>query len=271
MRGHLHARRTLLTFNASRRHGENTLLDQPTASRLAADDSFVWHQSFELGSGVRAPGVSNVDFLFSEAEVPADLTGASVLDIGTTNGGAAFEAERRGAERVVAVDIEPPSWYGFDKLSAALGSRAEYLRSSVYELEAALGGERFDVVLFWGVLYHLRHPILALDNLRAVTAGTAYVETAVADHELPPDLRSGDLSRFYRRDELAGDASNWFAPTTALLGQWLTSCGLEPIRLRGWPEDAPTRAHATCAVVPGEPEWMDLSYERRLRVSVDLG
>ena len=102
---------------------------------------------------------------------------------GTSNGGAAFELERRGAERVVAVDIYPESWFGFDAVKKLLGSRVQYVEASVYELGALLRQE-FDIVLFWGVLYHLRHPLLALDNIRALLRGTAFLETAVCDAEL---------------------------------------------------------------------------------------
>jgi hypothetical protein len=68
--------------------------------------------------------------------------------------------------------------------------------------------ESFDLVIFWGVLYHLRHPLLALDNLRAITGGRLSRETAVCDAEPPRRQRARPLARFYRRDGLAGDSSN---------------------------------------------------------------
>jgi tRNA (mo5U34)-methyltransferase len=242
--------------------------DADVARRLAEDTSFVWHQRFELAPGVMAPGVSDVRFLWTMSHVPDDLTGKTVLDIGTTNGAAVIEAERRGASRCVAVDIYPPSAFGFDKISAAVGSQAEFVRSSVYDLPSRLGGETFDVVFFWGVLYHLRHPLLALDAVRALAHDRVYVESAVCDHELPPDQRERSLSSFYRRGELAGDTSNWFAPTVRLLRDWLGSCGLEPVHVFGWPEETPTRAGGECRVV--EREWPGLSYEYPVSASVEL-
>lgn len=242
--------------------------DPDLARRLAEDSSFVWHQRFELAPGVLAPGVSDVQFLYSTCGVPEDLTGRSVLDIGTTNGGAVFEAERRGATRCVAVDIYPPAAFGFDKISSALGSSAEFLRSSVYDLPDRLDGETFDVVFFWGVLYHLRHPLLALDAVRAVGRDRVYVESAVCDHALASAQRDQAVSQFYRRDELANDTSNWFAPTVRLLRDWLGSCGLEPINVFGWPEDAPTRGGGECQAV--EREWPGLSYEYPLLTRVEL-
>ena len=143
----------------------------------------MWHQRFELAGGVYTPGASDIPWLMNKAAVPERLDGATVLDIGTTNGGAAFECERRGARRVVAVDIADENWFGFVTLKRALGSSVDHVQSSIYELPELLG-EQFDLVLFWGVLYHLRHPLLALDNVRRLARGTVSIETAVSDHEL---------------------------------------------------------------------------------------
>jgi tRNA (mo5U34)-methyltransferase len=229
---------------------------------------FVWHQRFELAPGVFTPGVSPVAWLFDMADLPADLSGATVLDVGTTNAGTAFEAERRGAARVVAVDIFDPDWFGVRALTEFLGSNVEYLRASVYEL-ATRFPDPFDVVVFWGVLYHLRHPLLALDNLRAVTGGQASVETAVCDDELPRRQRQRSLARFYRRDELNGDSSNWFAPTVTALEEWCGSAGFEVERLGAWPQRRPSRAMLRLTPSEGPPEYEQLSYERPLRASVD--
>jgi tRNA (mo5U34)-methyltransferase len=224
---------------------------------------FVWHQRFELAPDVWTPGVSPIPWLCNMAELPADLSGRTVLDVGTTNAGTAFELERRGAARVVAVDIFDPDWFGVRALTEFLGSKVEYVRSSVYEL-ADRFSEPFDVVIFWGVLYHLRHPLLAIDNLRAITAGMASLETAVCDFQLPGHLRPEKLARFYRRDELAGDASNWFAPTVATLEDWCGSAGFEVDRTRAWPESAPERAMVQLRSTDGPAEYQQLSYERPL-------
>ncbi|HEY4916683.1 MAG TPA: DUF1698 domain-containing protein [Solirubrobacteraceae bacterium] len=236
---------------------------------LAARTDIVWHQRFELAPGIFTPGTNDVDWLLHTAGVPADLTGASVLDIGTTNGGAAFTLERRGASRVLATDIVDSTHFGFDAIRSALGSNVAFRQLSVYELSRVIT-EPFDFVVFWGVLYHLRHPLLALDNVRAVTRGTAYVETAVCDSELPGDTDIA-LARFYRRDELGGDSSNWFAPNVHGLLEWCRSCRLEPGNVSSWP-DPPTRAMITTSVISGVPEYQAVSYERPLLSSVaDLG
>jgi tRNA (mo5U34)-methyltransferase len=233
---------------------------------LAARTDFLWHQRFELAEGVFAPGTNDVDWLLHTAGVPLDLAGASVLDIGTTNGGAAFTLERRGASRVLATDIVDAMHFGFEAIHTAIGSNVEFRRVSVYELSHLLE-EQFDYVVFWGVLYHLRHPLLALDNVRAVTKHTAYIETAVCEADLPGDADVA-VSRFYRRDELGGDSSNWFAPNMRALLDWCGSCGLEPTDVQSWPLEAPTRAMVRASAAPGAPEYQTVSYERPLRSSV---
>jgi tRNA (mo5U34)-methyltransferase len=229
--------------------------------------SFIWHQRWELAPGVVTPGANDIGWLLHHVGLPADLTGLSVLDIGTTNGAAAFIAESRGAERVVAVDIFPPEHFGFGEIAELLGSRASYVRASVYGLSSLLN-ESFDVVLFLGVLYHLRHPLLALDEVRALTRGTLLLETAVSDHELG-DRRGDPVARFYRRSELGGDNSNWFAPTARALVDWCCSCGFDTELVDAWPGEAPERAAVRCTPVAGAPEWQALSYERPLEVNVE--
>ncbi len=238
------------------------------ATAFIEQAEFVWHQHFELAPGVWTPGTSPIGWLCDMAGLPADLSGRTVLDVGTTNAGTAFELERRGAERVVAVDIFDPDWFGVRALTEFLGSKVEYLRVSVYEL-AQRFPEPFDVVVFWGVLYHLRHPLLALDNLRAVTGGEATLETAVCDGELPRRQRSAALTRFYRRDELSGDGSNWFAPTVVALMEWCASSGFEVEPKGAWPQRNPARAMLELRPAEGPPEYQRMSYERPLRCTVD--
>lgn len=228
---------------------------------------FVWHQRFELAPGIWTSGVSPVPWLCDMAKLPEDLSGRTVLDIGTTNAGTAFELERRGAARVVAVDIFDPDWFGVRALTQFFDSRVEYIRVSVYEL-AGHFTEPFDLVIFWGVLYHLRHPLLALDNLRAVASGHVSLETAVCDGELPRRQRSRALARFYRTDELSRDPSNWFAPTVTALEDWCTSAGFEIEQSDAWPKRRPARAMLRLQARPGAAEYERLSYERPLRCQV---
>jgi tRNA (mo5U34)-methyltransferase len=237
------------------------------AADFVRDAEFIWHQRFELAPGVSTPGDNDIGWLVSIAGLPEDLSGKTVLDIGTTNGGAAFALERRGAERVVAVDIFPPEWFGVDKLTELLGSRVEYVRASVYEL-ADRFPEPFDLVLFWGVLYHLRHPLLALDNVRAVTRGQALLETAVCDGELRRRDRGRPLVAYYPHDELSQDPSNWFSPTVTALEAWCAGSGFGVERIGAWPPRAAIRAMLRLTPQEGPPEYERISYERALTCTV---
>jgi tRNA (mo5U34)-methyltransferase len=239
------------------------------AQALAARTDFQWWQRFELAPGVVSPGVNVIETLLERSSLPEDLSGKSVLDIGTTNAGAAFIAERRGADRVVAVDIFDASLFGVDILSKAFESKVEFVQSSIYELPThpVIAGEQFDHVLFLGVLYHLRHPLLALDCLRQLTREAAYLETAVSDYGLPGQLPP--VAQFHRTGELNNDPSNWFTPNLACLNDWVSSAGFSVEVAALEPAEGPHRAQLNLRPTPGDPEWIGISYERRISVSVD--
>ena len=70
------------------------------------------------------------------------------------------------------------------------------------------------------------------------------------------------MAAFFRRDELAGDATNWFSPNLRALEAWFGSCGFETNVIAAWPEGAPTRALIAGNAVAGDAEWRRISYER---------
>jgi tRNA (mo5U34)-methyltransferase len=235
------------------------------AREFIEQSSFPWHQGFELVPGVETPGRSLVPALLDMISLPS-LESRSALDIGTFNGGLAFTLERLGAARVVALDIYSPEALGFAQVKAFLDSNVEYVQGSVYDLRSALGGEQFDLVFYWGVIYHLRNPLLSLDNVRSVLreGGIAYIESAISDGELG-ELATAPVARFYRRDELGADSTNWFAPSTLCLQEWCASSGLRPVATATWPKGSPTRAMVTVERTPGDPEFALISFEQPLR------
>ncbi len=237
------------------------MLNDEEANEFIGASDFVWHQIFHLSENVATPGANDIEWLVDRVGLPRELKGATVLDVGTTNGGAAFIAEQRGADRVVAVDIYGPDRFGFNRIKQAIGASAEFVQSSIYELPAVLENEQFDEVLFLGVLYHLRHPLLALDSLRALTRGRLYVETAIYGERSDPPT-----TQFFRRDELAGDSSNWFVPTISCLVDWVESSGFVVDRVEHWPVDQPTRACVAAHPASGPPEFIQLSYEVPIKV-----
>ena len=127
----------------------------------------------------------------------------------------------------------------------------------MYDLPQRLH-DRFDVVIFFGVLYHLRHPLLAIDALHSLTSGRAYVESAICHRE-----DAAALAEFYPRD-FAGDGSNWFLPSQQCMREWFESSGFVVTDEVAWEQPTPSRASLVGAAVA--PPYLDLSYEVPLRV-----
>ena len=159
-------------------------------------------------------------------QIPEDLRGWSVLDVGAWHGYFSFECERRGADRVLAVDRFAWDTYGMDGFLAAharLGSRVEHRRADVHELDPDEIG-RFDLVLMLGVLYHLRNPLQALERIRRVTQRLLICETHVL---LPFVHERWPLIPFFPGDERARERPDELCamPTLAALRQMLESVG----------------------------------------------
>lgn len=229
-------------------------------------EGFNWHQRWQVVPGVYTPGGNDVEELMGWANVPARLDGKRVLDIGPWNGCFALECERRGAAEVVALGPEQPEHTGFLKLRDFLGSRrVEYRVGTIYDLQPDKLGY-FDVVICFGVIYHLRHPLLGFDMMRRVATSDLYLESKALDRDvrhrgnglvladLNPVLSEIPLMEFFQKDELNGDASNWFAPNQAAVAAFLESSGFAPVHIALHRDRV--AAHAT--VVPGEPEWLRL-------------
>jgi tRNA (mo5U34)-methyltransferase len=156
------------------------------------------------------------------------------LDVGCWDGFYSFEAERRGASRVLATDSytwQRKSWgskEGFELARRTLGSRVEDLEIDVLDLSPERVGV-FDVVLFLGVLYHMKHPLLALERVASVTERLCIVETVIDLLYVPRPALA-----FYPGAELNHDESNWFGPTPAAVEAMLRSAGFRRVE-RVWP------------------------------------
>ena len=188
-------------------------------------DELAWHHSIDLGHGIVTPASRGMAERQRGVPFP-DVRGKAVLDVGAWDGWFAFEAERRGAARVLATDsycwssAGPGTRAGFDLAREALGSAVEALEVDVMDLSPDRVGV-FDVVLCLGVLYHMRDPLGALERVASVTGDVLVLETAVDQiHQRDPVLS------FYPTDELEGDAGNWFAPNPAALLAMLRTVGL---------------------------------------------
>jgi tRNA (mo5U34)-methyltransferase len=180
-----------------------------------------WWHSIDLGGGRITPGVRKIDDLQSRYDnfnLPKDLSGKRVLDIGCWDGFFSFAAERHGAQ-VVAVDCWRPE--KFFEAHRALNSRVEFHEMSVYELSREKLGV-FDIVFFLGVLYHLQHPLLSLQRVCEVTRDIAIIGSYVIDNIIDT---ASPVMEFYPLDELGGQYDNWWGPNTDCLAKMAQTAG----------------------------------------------
>ena len=209
-----------------------------------------WFQNIDLGHGIAtAPHHFLGDYpafkyrRFADA-LPDDLAGCSVLDIGCNAGFYSIEMKKRGAGRVLGIDSDQRYLDQARLATGALGfGDIEFARLDVYDVAAL--GEKFDLVIFMGVLYHLRHPLLALDLIREHVAGdrmlfqtmqqgTDAVLQVPEDHPFhkpgttqPPDYFDNPAypkMHFIER-EFAHDWTNWWAPNAACSQAMLRAAG----------------------------------------------
>jgi len=208
------------------------IADRAEVERLIAEHGRWWHE-IELAPGIVTPGDDSNRMtlpILDALGLPHDLRGKRALDIGCSDGYFSFELEERGAE-VVAIDFVPETYTGFATARKILGSGVDYRMDNVYNLTPESYG-RFDVVLFLGVLYHLRKPLAALDAIRSVIheGGQLFVGTMLIDeYFLLPDgstttldavnplLKDVPLWQAYPGDTLNGDFTNCFAPNRRAL------------------------------------------------------
>jgi len=194
-----------------------------------------WYQTIDLGNGLHSKGWYDLRSVVDKWGIPASLAGMEALDVGTANGFFAFEMERRGARRVVAVDVpsardqdwlpelrdeQPranPNTDRFRLAHAMRQSSVEHVALNVYDVSPERVGT-FDIVFCGSLLLHLRNPLAALIAIRSVTRRLAIIETAV-DPELDELHPGRPWMRFGNREyeERLGDhCTYWTMSTTAL-------------------------------------------------------
>ncbi len=209
-----------------------------------------WFHNIDLGGIETAPehflGNYPADkFARFAHAVPADLSGKTVLDIGCNAGFYSMEMKRRGAARVVGIDSDERYLAQARLAAEALGFEAsvEFRNLSVYDVGAL--GERFDLVIFMGVLYHLRHPLLALDLIREHVAGDMLLfqtmqqgsEDVAGVPDDHPFFAPGTWNKpayfddpsypkmHFIEKRFAHDWTNWWAPNRACSAAMLRAAG----------------------------------------------
>jgi SAM-dependent methyltransferase len=186
-------------------------------------------------------------------KIPARLDGLRVLDIAPWNGFFSFECIRRGAAEVISLGPDDPDKTGYNKVRQLLEiENCHYIRGSVYDLPSLIQG-RFDIVLFLGLIYHLRHPLLVLDKIYDITDGMLFVDSPVIDDVIYDKTLSDDEKQkmrtaapafhklpmvyFAKSNETAEDY-NWFMPNIRALEDFVVSSGFTVNHVaddgRGW-------------------------------------
>ena len=210
-----------------------------------------WFQNMDLGGVRTAPDhflydYPNVKWQRFAHAIPANLAGKTVLDIGCNAGFYSIEMKRRGAARVLGVDFDERYLAQARFAAESLGLDIEFRRGSVYDVASL--GERFDVVIFMGVFYHLRHPLLALDLIHEHVARDLLVFQSmqrgnVEAPQPPPDDEAffplgnteGEQKRMFDQPDYpamyfvekryCNDPTNWWIPNRACAEAMLRSAG----------------------------------------------
>lgn len=218
-----------------------------TATEHRVAEMGPWFQNIHLPDGTQtAPAHPLGDFPGFKWQalaphLPDDLSGQRVLELGCNAGFYAQELARRGA-RVEAVELDPhylrqARWAAEQ---AGVADRIHFRQASVYEV--ARESERYDGILFMGLFYHLRHPVLALDGLvRQLDGWMVFQSLSWPEHGSAPASTPANLSFFERQalaatdwphlalveNRLADDPTNWWVPNPAANEALLRSAGLE--------------------------------------------
>ncbi len=215
--------------------------DVAQLSRQIADlgDSF---HNINLGGVWTAPNhflgdFPNIKWKHVEPFIPKDLSGASVLDIGCNGGFYSIQMKKRGAGRVLGIDIDDRYLNQARFAAKTLGLSIEFQKKSVYEVDQIEG--QFDYVIFMGVLYHLRYPLYALDKVVKKVGGKLVFQTMCRGAETSKEwaenyhfwnkeiFKDEQWPRMYFVEhEYANDPTNWWIPNCPAAEGMLRSAGL---------------------------------------------
>ena len=220
---------------------EQTIQQSDLADRIA--DLGDWFHNIDLNGVQTAPhhflgDFPRVKWKEIASAFPQDMHGATVLDLGCNGGFYSLEMKKRGARRVLAVDVDDRYLNQARFAARTLGLEIEFEKRSVYETDRIPG--QFDYVLFMGVFYHLRYPLYALDKVIKKVAGKLVFQTMIRGSMSSPMLQEDydfwNKEVFHDPDfpcmyfiekQYAGDPTNWWIPNHGAMEAMLRSSGLE--------------------------------------------
>jgi tRNA (mo5U34)-methyltransferase len=208
-----------------------------------------WHHTFEIAPGVVTPGNYDPGFLIEKMQLPADLSGLRALDIGPSDGFFSLHLRHRGAE-VVAVDYRPKELHGFGVMERLSGLDFDYRQGNLYDITPGEFG-LFDIVVFFGVLYHLPDMLKALAIIRSVCSGQMFLETHCAVDFAPESA----AARYYRERTLNNDVTNFWSPNPQCLADMLFDTVFDVERSETWGD----RYFAACVVSDNPARWEKLN------------
>jgi len=201
-----------------------------------------WFHNLNLNGVPTAPDhflgdFPNIKWKRISEEIPENIAGASVLDIGCNGGFYSIEMKRRGAEYVLGVDIDERYLSQARFASQTLNLDIEFRKCSVYDLDSIPG--QFDYVIFMGVFYHLRYPLLGLDTAVKKVGGKMIFQTmlrgSLQQRQWKEDYSFWQEDIFFDPDfpsmhfienKYSGDPTNWWIPNRAAAESMLRSAGL---------------------------------------------
>jgi tRNA (mo5U34)-methyltransferase len=203
-----------------------------------------WFHNMDLGGIQTAPhhflgDYPSIKWKGFAHSIPSDLRGKSVLDIGCNGGFYSIEMKKRGADRVVAIDSDERYLNQARFAAEVNGLAIDFRQLSIYDV--AQLGERFDIVLFMGVLYHLRHPLFALDLLydhvvadklifQSLLRGSTDVFPVQEDYPFSEEKmfdQPGYPKMHFVEQRYSGDPTNWWIPNRACVEAMLRSSGFD--------------------------------------------
>lgn len=257
-KGHLISTRVHLSVNSD--HVENAKVNTANESTPGARNTTEisqriramgkWFHNLNLNGVFTAPDhflgdFPNIKWKSICKEIPASLKGMSVLDIGCNGGFYSIEMKRRGADYVLGIDVDDRYLNQARFAAETLGTEIEFRKCSVYELDSISG--QFDYVIFMGVFYHLRYPLLGLDLavkkvagkliFQSMLRGSGETQPLAADYSfwhkdifLDPTFPA----MFFIEKEYCSDPTNWWIPNRSAAEAMLRSAGLE---ILSHPED----------------------------------